>query len=425
MSAARPGPVIGPSGLASAARPGAQTHASAEAADRAARNAYGSLLARLVRRTGDIAAAEDALGDAFAKALAVWPRTGVPASPEAWLTTVAKRRIVDEARRNATRHAASPTLAILAEEQEADEPDRRLGLVLAASHPAIARAVHAPLILQTVFGVTAADMAPAFLIAPATLGQRLSRAKAKIAAAGIPFEVDPEDRSARLSRALDAVYALFTVATAGPSPHRARVADALELAALIAALAPDNGEALGLCALLAYSAARHPARRNPHGAYIPLSQQDPSLWDGALIARAEADLSRAARLGAPGPYQIEAAIQSVHCDRRRSGVTVWPAIATLYDALCERAASVGARVARAAAHGEAFGPAAGLALLERADPGMHAYQPYWAVRAQLSTRAGRAATDAYDRAIALTADDAVKRHLADLAAASAAQRTAH
>jgi RNA polymerase sigma-70 factor (ECF subfamily) len=388
------------------------------AAERAAREAYGKLVARLAKHTRDIAAAEDALGHAFSQALATWPATGVPAAPEAWLTAVARNAARDAARRAATRSAGEATLLLLAEERDeaAAVPDDRLGLILAASHPAIAPAVHAPLILQAVFGVTAEEMAGAFLVSPAALGQRLVRAKTKIKAAGIPFETAPADTPARLARALDAIYALYTVAAAAPPSASAadRAADALHLARLVARLA-DTAEAHGLAALLAFSEARAPARRDADGRFVPLSQQETALWDGALIAEAEAALVRASRARTPGPYQLEAAIQSVHADRRRTGRTHWPAIALFYDALAALSPSVGAAVARAAAHAEADGPAAGLALLDAIPADRVAdYQPYWAVRAHLAVRLGEPAAEAFAQAIALATDAAVKAHLTAL-----------
>ncbi|XWN32196.1 MAG: DUF6596 domain-containing protein [Devosia sp.] len=384
------------------------------AADEAARAAYGKLLARIARRTGDIAAAEDALGEAFAKALATWPRTGVPSSPEAWLTTVARNALSDERRKAVTRQAAVPTLTVLAEEIGESVADERLGLILAASHPAIAPAVHAPLILQTVFGVTAQEMAPSFLVPAATMSQRLVRAKTKIKAAGIPFEVDPIDRAARIERALDAIYALYTVARAKPHEDAApRVGDAVFLARLIASLAADNPEASGLAALIVFSEARRGAQRDAVGAFIPLSQQDTGLWDTAMIEEAEQHLARAAACGRPGPYQIEAAIQSVHCDRAKTGRTNWTAIAVFYDALVAMAPSVGAKVAKAAARAEVDGPAAGLALLEAIPQEVaDAYQPYWAVRAHLERRMGQTAEGAFAKAIDLAVDASIKRYLA-------------
>jgi len=401
-----------------AAGPADETGEIARAAEHAAREVYGRLLARLSRRTRDIAAAEDALSEAFARALATWPESGVPRSPEAWLTTVACNAVRDDARRAATGAAAATTLRLIAEERcEASPADERLGLILAASHPAIAADVHAPLILQTVFGVTAAEMVPVFLASPAGIAQRLVRAKRKIKAAGIPFTVDPADRPERLARALHAIYALYTVAARTPAAKGAdeRARDAWHLARLVAILSPEEPEALGLAALVGFCEARRLARRSPDGAYVPLSRQDTALWDGGLIADSEVLLSRAAWHRSPGRFQIEAAIQSAHCDLRRSGSTASAAIAALYDALVAYAPSVGADVARAAAHGEAHGPAAGLSLLERIPARSVATpQPFWAVRAHLLARAGQCAEGALEKAMALTDDAAVKNHLAGL-----------
>ncbi|MEM9222227.1 MAG: DUF6596 domain-containing protein [Pseudomonadota bacterium] len=398
--------------------PSAEEAKAAAAAERTARDAYGKLVARLARRTGDIEAAEDALCHAFAKALQAWPRTGVPDAPQAWLTTTALNAMRDVARRTATQNAGLATLRILAEERSLEQAvDDRLGLILAASHPAIAPDVHAPLILQTIFGLTAQEIAPAFLVKPAALSQRLVRAKAKIKAAGIPFDPDPPDRRARLVRALDAVYALYTIAAAAPPTlaTAGRRTDALHIAGLIASLAPDEPEARGLCALIAFCEARWPAKRGPDGAFVPLSRQDPARWLEPLLARGERDLAEASKFRIPGRYQLEAAIQSIHANRRRTGATDWSTIAMLYDVLVTLSPTVGASVARAAAHAEAFGAQSGLALLDEVPTdAATGYQPYWAVRAHLERRLGQNGETALDRAIALSDDEAVRDHLTAL-----------
>ncbi|MEM8552161.1 MAG: DUF6596 domain-containing protein, partial [Pseudomonadota bacterium] len=287
-------------------------------------------------------------------------------------------------------------------------------LILAAAHPSIAREVHAPLILQTVFGVSVKEMAPAFLTAPETLSQRLVRAKRKIRLAGIAFDTEPVDRSERMSAALGAVYGLYTLAAAAPpsAAASARAGDALDLAVLLMKLVPENAEAAGLAALIAFSLARASARRTSDGAVVPLSQQDPALWDERLIAAGERYLLAASTLGQIGAYQLEAAIQSAHCDRRRSGVTNWAGIVSLYDALLSISPTIGVAVARAVALGEGHGAERGLTALSAVpDELTQDYQPYWVARAHLEAKLGGCDGAALARAIALSDEEAVKTHL--------------
>src|SRR5262245_15985727 len=259
---------------------------AARAAEVAARQSYGKLIAFLAARTRDVAGAEDALSQAFAAALTEWPVRGVPRSPDAWLLTVARRRLVDAARRRRLDQAAAEHLGWLAElaTDETDEPvvpDRRLGLLFACAHPGIDHGVRAPLMLQLVLGFDAATIASAFLVAPATMGQRLTRAKAKIREAGISFEV-PEQAALheRLDAVLDAIYAAYTEGWSDPQGSDARrrnLADeALWLGRLLASLLPDEGEALGLLSLMLHAHARRNARRSASGEYVPLSEQDPA-----------------------------------------------------------------------------------------------------------------------------------------------------
>src|SRR5262245_23829610 len=269
-------------------------HATAEAV---ARQSYGKLVAFLAARTRDVAAAEDALADAFAAALTDWPMHGVPRKPEAWLLAVARRKTVDAARRRRTGEQAAAELLMLTEElanaaTESEIPDERLSLMFACAHPAIDAGIRAPLILQTILGFDAAAIASAFLVAPATMGQRLVRAKQKIALAGVPFRL-PEraDLPDRLEAVLEAIYATFTEGWADPTGTETRRRNLAEegiwLGRLVASLLPDEAETLGLLALMLYAEARRVARRDTHGEYVPLAEQDTRLWNIDLITEAE------------------------------------------------------------------------------------------------------------------------------------------
>ncbi len=403
------------------------SHAPAQAAVIAAvRRSYGKLVAFLAARTRDVAAAEDALAAAVEAALRDWPLHGVPANPEAWLLTAARRQAIDAARRQRTQDDAVPDLLLLTDElsDASDQraiPDDRLLLLFACAHPAIERSVRAPLMLQTVLGFDAASIASAFLVAPATMGQRLVRAKAKIKQAGIPFRLpEHEDLAERLDSVLEAIYACFSEGWADPVGSEARrrnlAEEGLWLGHLVVTLLPDAPEALGLLALMLHAQSRSSARRDAAGAYVPLAEQDPAAWHSTLIAQAETLLLRASRMGSIGRYQLEAAIQSAHVTPRLEGRSAdWPAIVRLYDALLALTGSPVVAINRAVAIAETEGAAAGLAALDvwADDARLAEYQPYWAARAGLLARNGRSAEAdaAYVRAIGLEPDPAVRRFL--------------
>ena len=394
-----------------------------------ARASYGKLVAYLAARTRDVAGAEDALSEAFAAALADWPSTGVPRAPEAWLLTVARRKLIDAARRRRTGEEAAPTLALLTDEFDesgdaAGIPDERLRLMFACAHPAIDAGVRAPLILQAVLGFDAATIASAFLVAPSTMGQRLVRAKSRIRQAGIPFRVpEPDELAGRLDAVLEAIYAVYAEGWSDPAGTQARsrglAEEGIWLGRLVASLLPQQPEALGLLALMLHTEARRAARRDAQGEFVPLDAQDPAHWDATLIDEAEALLLCASRMGAPGRFQLEAAVQSAHAARRLIGKTDWAAIVRLYDALLALTGSVVIAINRAVALAAYLngpsGATEGLAALEalKDDAQLAQYQPYWAARAALLARTGnaQAATEAYQRAIGLESDPAVRRFL--------------
>jgi RNA polymerase sigma-70 factor (ECF subfamily) len=456
------------------------------AAEKVARESYGKLVAFLAARTRDVAGAEDALSEAFAAALLEWPVSGVPRTPEAWLLTVARRRLVDAARHRIVSDAAAPSLLLLADEIAPDVhsagggstglpdfggeiPDDRLRLMFVCAHPALEAGVRAPLMLQTVLGFDAARIASAFLVAPSAMSQRLVRAKSRIRQAGIPFRVPERDELAeRLDAVLQAVYAIFSEGWSDPAgsvaASRGLTEEAIWLGRLLVAMLPQEPEALGLLSLMLHAEARRDARRDAQGEFVPLAEQEPAAWNAGLIDEAEDWLLQAASHGRAGRFQLEAAVQSVHAARRRSGVTDWAAVVQLYDALFALTGSVVVAINRAVALAAVHAPAgaiaftaaqleaqpmrrargrprgasatggprgsgagdaavaaaeagarAGLAELDKlaSDARVVEYQPYWAARAALLAQAGRSkeAPQANQRANGQADDPAQRRHL--------------
>ena len=394
--------------------------------ERVARESYGRLVAYLSSQTRDVGSAEDALSNALVAALETWPRDDVPQNPEAWLLTTARRSFIDLVRHRQVAEANEPTLLLLSETSKepnvtlsTEFPDERLKLLFVCAHPAIDPAMHTPLMLQTVLGLDAARIAHAFLISPTTMGQRLVRAKTKIRDGGIRFEIPQEpELPQRLDAVLEAIYAAFGIGwddMAGVDQRGRDLAEeAIWLARVLLQLMPEEAEVDGLLALMLHCEARRAARRGPAGAYVPLSEQDTTQWSRPLIEEAEQHLGKAWSRHHTGRFQLEAAIQSVHADRARSGGIQWNAIMMFYEQLIRISPTLGTRTGYAAAVAEARGAEAGLAALDAIEPeDVSTYQPYWAVRAHLLQHLGKTpeAVDAFDRAIGLTEDPAVRQFL--------------
>ena len=401
----------------------AQARNTAEAV---ARRSYGKLVAFLAARTRDVAAAEDALSEAFAAALADWPTKGCPANPEGWLLTVARRKVIDMYRGRRRAEIASEQLQVLAAgldavAPDADIPDQRLALMFACAHPAIEATIRAPLILQVVLGLDAKSIASAFLTSPVAMSKRLVRAKDKIRQAGIPFSVpEREELPARLDTVLDTIYAAFAEGWTDPGgtdvARRDLAEEAIFLSRVVTELLPSEPEALGLLALMLHAEARRHARRNQQGDYVPLAEQDPALWDCQMIDEAEALLHRASAIGHVGRYQLEAALQSAHVHRCRTGQSNWPEVVQLYDALFSLTHSPVVAINRALAISELHGSGVALAAMQQdlaADARLTEYQPYWAARAALLAKTGahNEARQAYELAIGLERDPTVRRFL--------------
>ena len=390
-------------------------------AEQVARASYGRLLAIVAADTGDIARAEDALGDAFERALTTWPTAGVPANPEGWLVTVARNRHRDTVKAPAHRLAAPLDIDVAVIDRIDPDaiPDKRLELMFVCAHPAIDAAARTPLMLQTVLGFDAAFVARAFAVPAATMAQRLVRAKRRIRLARVPFAVPlRQDMPARLPSVLEAVYGAYAIdwqLVSGTTVRDSLAGEALYLATTLARLLDGEPEAFGLAALIAFSLARVDARIADDGCLVPLAEQDRALWRPGLIAEGESLLRRAHALGRVGRFQLEAAIQSAQC---APGTADPAALLALHDALVRVSPTLGARVARAAVLADVDGARAGLDALDDID-GAERFQPAWATRAHLLASVGEtdAAASAYSKAISLTTDTPSRLYLERRAAA--------
>lgn len=400
----------------------ADPHAAGRAVELAARQSYGRLVAYLVRSWRDLAAVEDALGEAFAKALETWPVNGVPDQPDAWLLVAARRRLTDASRSSKVRTEGLRSLLVTTPDHPEDAamlPDKRLELMFACAHPAIDVTMHAPLMLQSVLGLSAERIASSFLVSPDTMGRRLSRTKLRIRDIGLSFELPgPEDLAQRSATVAEAIYAAYgqgwdSIAS-DDAGRRGLSEEAIWLATVLVYATPQDAEARGLLSLMLYCQSRVTARR-VDGRYVPFAEQDIERWDMSMIAAAETTLGDADRLGAPGRFQLEAAIQSAMVQSRRTGQDMRVPLLALHTGLLSFAPTIGNRVGHAIALADTQGPAAGLDALGQLPPDrVLNYQPYWAARGHLLRQIegqAQAAMDAWQKAIGLTEDPAVRAHL--------------
>jgi RNA polymerase sigma-70 factor (ECF subfamily) len=398
-----------------------------EAVTQAHHEEWARVVAALTRRFGDLDIAEEASAEAFATAVERWPADGVPPNPGAWLTTTANRKAVDRIRRENKRDHKQREAQLLYD-HDPPEPagaieDNRLRLIFTCCHPALAMETRVALTLRMVGGLTVPEIARAFLVQETAMGRRITRAKAKIKAAGIPYRVPPaEDLPARVSGVLAVLFLVFNegyLAT-GPETDPVRqdlIAEAIRLTRLIRALMPENGEVAGLLALMLLTEARRTARVSASGELVTLVEQDRGTWDAALIAEGHRlvreRLAAAAAGVAPGRYQILAAISAVHTSARDVRDTDWSQVVALYDQLVRLDPSPIIALNRAIAVAELDGPEVALAAVNRLEDTLAGYHAYHATRADLLRRLGRSQKSraAYDKAIELAGNTAETAYL--------------